>query len=138
MRLSIRYKQNLLVPFFIITFMLWKGVAFGQQPVANFNSDVVSGCAPLTVNFQDLSSGNPTSWQWNLANGSLSNQQNPTATYFNSGTYTVSLIVTNASGIDSITKIQYITVYDKPTVDFSASNVTGCFPAKINFTDLSS
>jgi gliding motility-associated-like protein len=117
--------------------MLWLGVAFGQKPVAGFNSIPVSGCAPLTVNFQDLSSGNPTVWQWNLGNSTLSNQQTPTTTYFNPGTYTVSLKVSNASGSDSITKIQYITVYDNPAVDFSASNVTGCFPAKINFTDLS-
>ncbi|HET7898886.1 MAG TPA: hypothetical protein VFL47_14475, partial [Flavisolibacter sp.] len=43
---------------------------FGQQPVANFSANVQAGCVPLIVNFQDLSSGNPTAWKWDLGNGS--------------------------------------------------------------------
>ncbi|MBC7536529.1 MAG: PKD domain-containing protein [Ferruginibacter sp.] len=107
------------------------------QPQANFSATPTSGCAPLVVNFTDLSTGNPTSWKWTLGNSTTSVLQNPSVTYFTPGTYTVKLVVQNASGKDSITKTQYITIYGKPTVNFSASAVTGCFPLPVNFTDLS-
>ena len=35
------------------------------QVVANFNSNVINGCAPLVVQFNDASTGNPNAWQWN-------------------------------------------------------------------------
>ncbi len=121
---------------FLAAFVLCCSFVFAQ-PSANFTADAVSGCAPLTVNFQDISPGNPTSWQWDLGNGSTSSQQTPTTTYFNAGTYTVLLTVSNAAGTDSIKKVSYITVYDKPTVDFSSPTTSGCFPLTVNFTDLS-
>ena len=62
--------------------------------------------------------------------------QNPSVTYFNPGTYTVKLVVQNAAGTkDSITKTQYITVYALPTVDFSATPLTGCYPLPVQFSD---
>jgi gliding motility-associated-like protein len=107
------------------------------QPSANFSASPLSGCTPLAVTFTDLSAGAPTAWQWDLGNGTLSTQQNPTTTYFNSGLYTISLTVTNATGSNTITRNQYIKVDDKPTVDFAAPNTSGCFPLRVNFTDLS-
>jgi PKD repeat protein len=46
-----------------------------SQPIANFSSNVVSGCAPLIVSFQDISTNNPTQWQWDLGNGVISTQK---------------------------------------------------------------
>src|SRR5215831_12399541 len=80
------------------------------QPQANFSASPVSGCSPIIVNFTDQSSGNPTQWKWDLGNGVISFLQNPSATYFSAGTYNVKLVVWNASGSDSITRNQYITV----------------------------
>jgi gliding motility-associated-like protein len=107
------------------------------QPVPNFSANVTSGCAPLIVQFQDLSTNNPTSWKWDLGNGTTSTQKNPTATYFNPGSYTVKLIVENASGKDSLIKNQYIIVNDAPTVNFIASVTNGCYPLNVQFTDFS-
>ncbi len=107
------------------------------QPQANFSAIPTSGCAPLVVNFSDLSTGNPTSWRWTLGNNTTSFLQNPSVTYFNPGTYTIKLVVQNAQGRDSLTRTSYITIYAKPVVNFSASTVTGCFPLSVNFTDLS-
>ena len=106
------------------------------QPVANFSANVTSGCAPMVVQFQDLSTGGPTQWHWDLGNGTISSQPNPIGTYFTPGTYSVKLIVQNGSGIDSILKVGYIVVNDVPTVNFSASVTSGCYPLKVNFTDL--
>jgi gliding motility-associated-like protein len=122
---------------FILSVFILTGSFAIAQPAANFSASPVSGCAPLAVTFTDMSTGGPTSWQWDLGNGTLSTQQNPTTTYFNSGLYTVSLTATNASGSNTFTRTQYIKVDDKPTVDFSTSNRSGCFPLRVNFTDLS-
>lgn len=108
-----------------------------QAPVAGFTGSPVSGCSPLIVTFQDQSTGGPTSWNWNFGNSNTSTLQNPTATYFTPGTYTVTLTATNSGGSNTITKTQYITVYEGPTVNFSASSVSGCFPFRVQFTDLS-
>lgn len=111
--------------------------AFSQKPVANFGANIKSGCAPLIVQFSDSSTNNPTSWKWDLGNGTFSTSQNPVATFFNPGSYNVQLIATNASGSDTITKINYIVVNDVPTINFSATPTTGCFPLNVQFSDLS-
>ncbi len=108
------------------------------QPGAAFTATPLSGCAPLVVSFTDQSTGSPTAWEWDLGNGTTSTQQNPTTTYFNAGLYTIILKVTNAAGSNTITKTQYIKVDDKPIVDFNALNTAGCFPLRVNFSDLSS
>ncbi len=108
------------------------------QLKAGFSATVVSGCTPLVgVLFQDETTGSPTSWEWNLGNGAISTKPNPSATYIDPGTYTITLKVKNANGADSITKTNYITVYAKPVVEFSATPTGGCLPLKVNFTDIS-
>lgn len=111
---------------------------FGQAPSANFTASPLAGCTPLIVNFQDLSSGNPTAWNWDFGNGNTSILQNPSTTYFIPGNYTIRLTVTNANGNNTLTRSQYITVYEIPTIDFTANNQMGCFPFRVQFTDLSS
>ncbi len=109
------------------------------QLIANFSTPDTSGCNPLVATFQDQSTGNPVSWRWTLGNGSISTLQNPSATYFTPGVYSVKLVITNAAGLkDSLTKTQYITVNDKPVVNFTVNKRTGCFPLQVQFTDLSS
>ena len=109
-----------------------------QAPTANFSASNVSGCAPLLVNFTDQSSNAPTNWRWTLGNGTNSISQNPSVVYFDPGTYTVKLVARNANGSDSLTRVAFITVYAKPTVDFSGSTLTGCAQRlTTTFTDLS-
>ncbi len=121
--------------FFLITLFIGKFAI--SQPVASFTATPTAGCAPLIVQFTDNSSGNPTSWNWDLGNGTISIKQNPTTTYFNAGTYIVKLTVSNAGGSDSITKTQFITIYDKPVVNFTVTDSLDCVPFTTTFTDLS-
>ncbi|MBL0355488.1 MAG: PKD domain-containing protein [Chitinophagaceae bacterium] len=107
------------------------------QPAANFSAVPTSGCAPLVVQFSDNSSGYPTSWNWDLGNGTLSSQKNPVTTYPSPGTYTVKLTASNSSGSNTISKTQYITVYDKPLVKFTVNDSANCIPFVTKFTDLS-
>lgn len=114
--------------------LLFIQAVHAQAPVADFSGSVLSGCAPLRVNFKDLSSGDPKYWDWDLGNNQLSKVQNPSVTYSQPGTYTVKLIVRNSNGANGITKDAYITVYPSPVVSFSADATTACIPAAINFT----
>jgi gliding motility-associated-like protein len=112
-------------------------VASGQ-PVANFSATPLSGCAPLTVQFTDNSTGNPTSWNWNFGNNTTATQKNPIVTYSTPGIYTVSLTVSNSSDSSTIIKNQYITVYERPAVEFSVNDSLNCIPFTTRFTDHSS
>ncbi|MEP6594752.1 MAG: PKD domain-containing protein [Ginsengibacter sp.] len=79
-----------------------------SQPNADFSATPVVGCAPLLVQFTDLSTGNPTSWKWDLGNGTTSTVQNPSVAYFTSGQFSIKLIAINSSGSDTIIKNQFI------------------------------
>lgn len=106
-------------------------------PTANFSSNIVSGCSPILVQFTDQSTGNPTSWSWNLGNSTSSTLQNPSTTYITPGNYTVTLTVSNASGTNTKTIVNYITVTPIPIVHFTANDTTtSCPPKTVQFSDL--
>src|SRR5688572_11081231 len=65
----------------------------------------------MIVDFQDLSTGNPTSWTWDFGNGATSNIKNPSTNYF--------------------------TVFAKPAVSFNVSDSIGCFPVYSLFVNTS-
>jgi|FLOH01.1.fsa_nt_gi uncharacterized protein (TIGR02145 family) len=114
--------------------------SISDPPTAGFYSNTTSGSAPLTVNFTDQSTNNPISWLWNFGDGNTSTIQNPLHTYNNTGTYTVSLTVSNEGGTDIETKADYISVSESGTTvvaNFSADITQGNAPLSVNFTDLS-
>ena len=121
--------------FFFLFFLTAFSVS--AQIKADFNASPTAGCAPLVVQFTDSSSGKPTSWKWDLGNGTTSVLQNPSVAYFAAGTYTVKLVIKNSYGTDSVTKVQFITVYASPEIHFGSTNITGCFPLTTQFTDSS-
>ena len=102
-------------------------------PIADFTADLSSGKPPLTVAFTDLSVPGPspiTSWFWNFgdaASGIANNStvQNPSHTYNDPGTYSVSLMVTTAEGSGSTDKAAFITVALRITGISSTSPVPG-------------
>ncbi len=110
-------------------------------PVANFSATPTSGTAPLTVQFTDSSTNNPTSWWWEFGNGWKSTQQNPSFTYQKPGTYTVNMWARNASGNHKIIKSNFITVTSSsggvPVANFSATPTSGTAPLTVQFTDTS-
>ncbi|MDD3247319.1 MAG: NosD domain-containing protein [Methanosarcina sp.] len=110
-------------------------------PVANFNSNVTSGNAPLTVQFTDTSQY-ATGWNWDFeSDGKIdSSIQNPVSVYTAPGTYTVGLTAINPNGTNS--KSATITVYAPyqpipPVSDFSANITSGYAPLSVQFTDFS-
>src|SRR5690606_37733016 len=89
-----------------------KGVKDNSILYGCFNTDKTSIVAGDTVHYQDLSIGYPQHWEWTFEGGSpaTSTDQNPVVTYNDTGSYTVTLVVT--SGTDHYTKQikNYITV----------------------------
>ncbi len=114
-----------------------------SSPAANFEADITSGVAPLTIHFTDLSTGSPDQWLWDFNNDGKvdSTEQNPEHTYTEPGTYSVKLIASNTYGSDEEVKVDLIAVSaassNVPVADFSASSRMSEAPLTAKFTDLS-
>jgi len=94
-------------------------------PVANFEGSPLSGDAPLTVSFTDLSTGNPDTWSWDFGDGvGTSTAQNPDYTYSTPGIYTVTLTASNGCGSDVEQKIDYIDVTETQQILMHVADMT--------------
>jgi PKD repeat protein len=78
------------------------------EPTVAFSASLLSGPAPLTVQFTDETPGVVTEWSWEFGDGKTSTEQHPVHTYLNPGLYSVTLTTTNAAGTDSVTKVDYV------------------------------
>ncbi|MEA1874396.1 MAG: PKD domain-containing protein, partial [Bacteroidota bacterium] len=107
-------------------------------PVADFSADQTTVCEGATVNFSDLSTESPTSWDWTFNGGTpaTSTNQNPSVVYNTAGTYEVSLIATNLAGNDTKTKTGYITVNPNlpVSVSITADQNDVCDGTNVTFT----
>lgn len=89
-------------------------VIVGSEPEARF---VYSTTNNSTYSFTDSSLYDPTSWLWDLGDGSSTSQRNPTYTYLTDGQYTVCLTAKNnfndppfSKPADSTCKVINVTV----------------------------
>lgn len=105
-------------------------------PLAFFTVDTLSGCAPLTVEFTNLSQGNQSSCVWTIGTTTYQNNcEDITYEFSQEGSYTVSLEVTNAYGCsDQFSLGQDIVVSSTPVVSFwpSLSQMT-TLDTEVNF-----
>jgi len=67
-----------------------------------FMTNVTGGPAPLTVQFTDNSTGDPTDWSWTFGDGNTSTERHPVHTYTLPGNHTVALSVDG--GLSTATK----------------------------------
>jgi PKD repeat protein len=78
----------------------------------------ISGTAPLTINFTDLSSSDTTSWLWYFGDGNTSTSQNPSNTYSAAGIYVVTLYATGSKGTamqsDTVTVDSVVAAWTAP------------------------
>ncbi|NCG57038.1 MAG: PKD domain-containing protein [Proteobacteria bacterium] len=112
-------------------------------PVADFVVSPISGNAPLTVSFSNLTIGDVTGYQWDFGDGNGSTANEPNHTYTSVGTYTVTLIATGPGGSDTAVCNACVTVTDPPpppapVADFSLTPSSGDSPVVVSFTNLSS
>ena len=84
---------------------------------------VRQACAGTDVHFTAKNSPKNGSYLWNFGDGSFSNQENPFHIYKKSGTFDVSLSVTNPNDgqISTIAMRDLITINPKPEADFEWS-----------------
>ncbi|MDX2003384.1 MAG: PKD domain-containing protein [Chitinophagales bacterium] len=120
--------------------------------VSVFNVDWTAnrynGCAPLTVNFSSLATGNGLILLWDFGDiynpgTNTSRQPNVAHTYTEPGTYTVSLFAVDADSCTA-TKVRVDTInVSGAAVDFTASPNAGCLPSSglgsvpVQFNDIS-
>lgn len=113
--------------------------ALNAQIVANFAADTTEHCAPKRIIFTDLSSGGGSIVyrKWDFGNGGISNSNdpNPSRLYTTGGLYTVSLTVSDGTDTATITKVNYIKIYDNPSPDLSFTNLSQCVPKSVSFSD---
>ncbi|MGB1041689.1 MAG: PKD domain-containing protein, partial [Flavobacteriales bacterium] len=103
----------------------------------NFTGSPLFGCAPLTTNFVDASSGSVAiaSWAWDFGDGNTNSVKNPTHVYQTPGIYSISLAVTDVNGCRTkFTRTNYLQAIG-PDVDFGALQTTACLGSPINFKD---
>ncbi|MEO8149447.1 MAG: PKD domain-containing protein [Bacteroidia bacterium] len=86
-------------------------------PVTAFSSSDTVLCEKSCIDFTDLSTNNPTSWQWFFpgSDSLTSSLQNPTGICYNTfGNYDVTLIACNSNGCDTLTIPNFITINQNP------------------------
>jgi PKD repeat protein len=90
------------------------------------------------VQFNDGSSGSPTSWSWSFGDGGTSTERNAVHQYTKTGSYTVSLTVSNAYGSNKETKNKFVTVSRSgPAAGFTGTPTSGTPPLRVQFIDTS-
>jgi len=103
-------------------------ITVNPSPTATFAVNTASQCVTGNqfnfTNNSSVTTGTLT-YAWTFGDGNISANANPTHSYINAGTYTVKLVVTSGLGCkDSTTRS--VTVFAKPTVDFSVNSLAQC------------
>ena len=92
---------------------VWREIVATPAPVADFSGEPLEIFIGEDVQFTDLSTENPTSWEWDFGDTYTSTEQNPVHTYETTGQFTVTLTVTNDGGEDTEIKVDYVTVLEE-------------------------
>jgi FOG: PKD repeat len=112
-----------------------------RGPSADFSFTPSSPLTQSTVEFTDESGdpdGSVDSYSWDFGDGSTSSSQNPSHSYSDDGTYTVSLTVTDNDGAVSNTVTKDVTVGNRgPSAGFSFTPSNPDTDESVSFTDQS-
>lgn len=88
------------------------------KPIVNFTADNKLGFPVMTTTFTNTTLF-ANFYEWNFGDGSaVSTDTNPVHAYDTPGTYSVTLKATNEVGETLLTKTDFITVNEKPTLPF--------------------
>ncbi|PSR11770.1 MAG: hypothetical protein C7N36_14880, partial [Bacteroidetes bacterium] len=98
-------------------------------PTAGFTATLAPGAA--TPQITNTAAG-ATSYSWNFGNGQTATGANPSVTYLEAGTYTITQTATNSCG--STTASQTVTVVFPVEPTFSATTTSGCAPLTVDFS----
>jgi len=113
-----------------------------NELISNFTSDKTAINKDESIQFTDASQGNPTAWLWLFEGGTpaSSTEQNPKVTYNQEGTYNVSLKVSNATGNNTNSITDMITVAATPNNEYCTVIPEQCssyeYISSVKFADL--
>ncbi|MDR6341185.1 gliding motility-associated-like protein [Filimonas zeae] len=96
---------------------------FFSQPVAGFDAATTALCQGTPAVFTNTSTAPGSTlatWAWSFGDGTVASSRNASKTYTSSGTYTVTLTVTNAKGCSSALASKVVMVYLQPIIDAGA------------------
>lgn len=95
-------------------------VTVSPEPVVNFVPDVITGCAPLTVNFINQTTPGGGAFVWDFGDGNTSVATASATNIYNSaGCFDVSLTATTPDGcVKQVSYPQLICVVDRPVAAF--------------------
>lgn len=117
--------------------ILFPGYANVSFPNADFSFVGNFSCAPMIVEFTDLSSG-ATILNWDFGDGAISTMSNPNHVYNLPGYYDVSLTAIDSNGCTHTKSSPNAVFVPGPIADFTASQSTICDSSMVQFTDMSS
>jgi len=109
---------------------------------ARFTGTPTTGPAPLFVQFNDTSDcTTPLMWNWSLGDGTWFNttdilQRNASTTYTAPDIYTVSLTIADATGSNTSTRVDYISVLIPPPTVSAITPTTGINTTTVSITHL--
>ena len=108
------------------------GELLPAPPEASFSYDVMG----LNVNFTDMSTDNNndiSGWAWDFGDGNTSTEQNPMHSFAAEGTYTVSLTVTDESGLESTTSMSVAVSTDIITAEIQRAYLSRLGRLRVDF-----
>lgn len=113
-----------------------------KVPQPSFTQNLTHGCGPLSVQLTNTTPNQSDfTYSWNFGNGQTSTLAQPGTIIFQpSPTYTDTFYVvklTVASVCQTITYKDTVFVSSKPKALFTPSNVNGCSPMRVRFTNTS-
>lgn len=106
-------------------------------PIVDFSFAPPAGCVPLLVSFTNLTQfADPATYVWEFGDGQATSRAiNPTYTYFEPGTYSVSLSASNVTGqVVKVTKQMIIQAHPRPRAEFDVKPRLITIPGGILYT----
>jgi len=113
-------------------------IEISEPPSASFIQSADSGCAPLSVTFNNISNGAGGTYFWDFGNGQTDTTDGSPTIVFQGGTddttYVITLTVANRC--DTVTFTDSVKVFPLPIVTFGPATNSGCsiFPVDFNNT----
>jgi gliding motility-associated-like protein len=96
-------------------------VSVNPLPAAIFIADTLTGCAPLSVQFNADTTNQLATYQWAGSNGASGIGDQANLIFSNTGCYDITLTATMNGCVNSTTTNGYICVQENPTANFSTS-----------------
>ena len=101
---------------------------------AQFGYSIIKTCAGDSFIFHDFSVGDTTNaWVWDLGDGTSSTSSNPTHLYPTTGTYTVTLAITDTGGCFNTDSLVISSYVEAPVAGFFVSSPPYCANVPVDF-----